>query len=91
LFDDTPTTGAGNTINGTNTANIFATNPQLGPLQNNGGWTQRQATTVGSSAVDAASNAACPTIDQRGLLRFGICNIGAFEYQGERIFADGFD
>jgi predicted outer membrane repeat protein len=91
LFDDSPTTGAGKTINGTNTANIVATNPQLGPLQNNGGSTQTQAITLGGPAIDAANNAACPTIDQRGLLRFGNCDIGAFEYQGDRIFADGFD
>lgn len=85
LFDTTPTTGAGNTINGTNANNLFGANPMLGPLQNNGGPTHTLALPVGSPAIDAGNNtlANSLTTDQRGLARFvnGTADIGAYEYQ----------
>jgi hypothetical protein len=63
------------------------TNPQLGPLQNNGGPTPTQALPAGSPAVDAGSCTdilgAQLTIDQRGVPRpqpaGGKCDIGAYE------------
>jgi hypothetical protein len=58
------------------------TNPQLGPLADNGGQTDTLALSAASPAVDAASPDCPPPIaDQRGLLRpQGIaCDIGAFE------------
>jgi hypothetical protein len=58
LFFTSPTTGAGGTINGTNTNNLFGTNPLLGPLQNNGGPTQTMALGAGSPAINNGSNAA---------------------------------
>lgn len=91
LFDAAPSTGAGNTINGTNTANLFATDPQLGALQNNGGATQTQALSAASPALEGGDSATCPTTDQRGALRFGVCDIGAYEDQGDRLFADRFE
>jgi hypothetical protein len=91
VFDDAPTTGAGNTVNGTNTGNFFATDPLLGPLQDNGGATATMALTVGSPAIDTALAASCPSLDQRGFPRLGSCDIGAFEYQGDRIFANSFE
>src|ERR1041385_4862574 len=60
-------------------------NPLLGVLANNGGATQTRALPVGSPAIDAGSNAACPATDQRGAARpfpaGGNCDIGAFEFR----------
>ncbi|MCA9944306.1 MAG: hypothetical protein KC449_12545 [Anaerolineales bacterium] len=61
--------------------------PQLGPLQDNGGATPTQALTENSPAFNAGnpaavgSSPACPTTDQRGISRpqGGRCDIGAFE------------
>jgi hypothetical protein len=87
LFDTTPTTGAGMTVNGTNTSNLFGMNPMLGTLQNNGGTTQTLALLAGSPAIDAGSNALASslTTDQRGTgynrVINNVVDIGAFEYQ----------
>ncbi|HKI86260.1 MAG TPA: choice-of-anchor Q domain-containing protein, partial [Thermoanaerobaculia bacterium] len=56
-------------------------NPNLGPLQNNGGSTDTMALGAGSSAIDAGDDAACPATDQRGVTRpQGLhCDIGAYE------------
>jgi Bacterial Ig-like domain len=63
-------------------------NPLLGPLQNNGGATNTRALLMGSPAVDAANNTACPVTDQRGARRDDgnndgtrACDIGAFEVE----------
>ncbi len=60
------------------------TNPQLGPLQHNGGPTKTMALLAVSPAIDAVIYNApngCPDDDQRGYPRpFGLrCDIGAFE------------
>lgn len=62
------------------------TNPKLGPLANNGGPTDTHALLAGSPAVDAGANSACPSRDQRGVVRKDgdangtvTCDIGAFE------------
>ncbi len=68
-------------------ADLVNTDPQLGPLQNNGGTTPTQALAAGSPAVDAGSctdAAQHPlTTDQRGVARpqpaGGKCDIGAYE------------
>jgi hypothetical protein len=61
------------------------TNPQLGPLQNNGGPTMTIALGRGSPALDKVPAAAanCPSTDQRGVPRpqGSACDIGAFELQ----------
>jgi hypothetical protein len=59
--------------------------PQLGPLQDNGGPTQTMALPPGSPAIDAGDNALVPagvTTDQRGGNRFvsGVTDLGALEY-----------
>ncbi|WP_206814361.1 PEP-CTERM sorting domain-containing protein [Chroococcus sp. FPU101] len=61
-------------------------NPNLGPLQDNGGPTFTQALLPGSIAIDAGSNAAIPpgiTTDQRGAgfsrIVNGTVDIGAYE------------
>jgi predicted outer membrane repeat protein len=58
-------------------------NPQLGPLQNNGGPTQTLALLSGSAAIYTAIESLCPATDQRGVIRpqGPQCDIGAFEYQ----------
>jgi hypothetical protein len=57
------------------------TDPLLGPLQNNGGFTRTMALLPGSSAIDSGYAADCPAADQRGVARprGSGCDIGAFE------------
>jgi hypothetical protein len=64
-------------------------NPNLGPLQDNGGPTQTHALLSGSPAIDAGNPGGCRdefgvllTTDQRGFNRPALgCDIGAFELQ----------
>ncbi|NJN98417.1 MAG: CSLREA domain-containing protein, partial [Anaerolineales bacterium] len=79
------TTGC--TITGDTTGNRLNQLPFLGPLQNNGGSTQTHALLVGSPAVNAGNPAGCLdqnsallTTDQRGFVRNGTCDMGAYEY-----------
>lgn len=56
-----------------------------GTLSNEGGFTQVFTLTEGSTAIDfcsAATNVTMPTTDQRGYLRNGIADAGAFEVAG---------
>ena len=55
--------------------------PLLGPLQDNGGFTETMALGAGSPAIDAASNLDCPATDQRGVTRpqGSHCDMGAYE------------
>lgn len=83
LIQDT----TGCVLTGTVTHNKIGLNPQLGPLQDNGGSTFTHALFFFSPAVDAGNNANCATSDQRGFVRpvdgdddgSAICDIGAFE------------
>ena len=62
--------------------NVLHTDPHLGPLQNNTGFTQTMALGAGSSAIDAGGvNAPCASTDQRGVSRpqGGACDMGAYE------------
>jgi RHS repeat-associated protein/CSLREA domain-containing protein len=54
-------------------------NPQLGPLQNNGGNTMTHALLSGSPAIDSGDSSGCPIIDQRGFSRDAMCDMGAYE------------
>jgi len=67
---------------------ILGQDPKLGPLQDNGGWTDTHALLIGSPAIDAGDLALttppAPSTDQRGPSRFariinGRVDIGAFE------------
>lgn len=62
-------------------ANLFNTNPQLGPLQNNRGATATHELLPGSPAINGGNNGVCTPTDQRGLARpqGPNCDIGAFE------------
>lgn len=85
-------------ISGDTTGNITGQDPQLGVLANNGGLTPTQALLAGSPAIDTGNpnlpgsgGFACPTIDQRGVLRpqGTACDIGAYEtesFQGASLF-----
>jgi Right handed beta helix region len=65
----------------TATSDLPDTNPQLGPLQDNGGPTLTMALASGSPAVDHGDDTSCPAVDQRGITRpqGPHCDIGAFE------------
>ena len=60
--------------------NIIGSDPNLGALGNNGGFTQTHALLAGSPAIDAGAN--CAATDQRGVTRpqGTACDIGAYEY-----------
>jgi hypothetical protein len=72
------------------TGDLTTTEPQLGPLETNGGPTSTQALLAGSPAIDQGGTSAtgCPASDQRGLPRpdelgdGSTCDIGAYESQG---------
>lgn len=80
---------AGATITGTETNNIYGVDPQLGPLQGNGGptWTMKPAD--GSPVIDAGGACAQPT-DQRGVARplGSACDIGAVETRTVAVACD---
>lgn len=87
-------------INGSNVGNIFTDSPGLGALQDNGGPTLTMALLDGSPAIDAGSNALAMASghslvsDQRpGFERTvgAAVDIGAFEYQPDRVFWSSFE
>jgi hypothetical protein len=55
--------------------------PLLGPLANNGGFTQTMALGAGSPAIDAGDDTTCAATDQRGVPRpqGSHCDLGAYE------------
>lgn len=59
---------------------ILTADPELGPLQNNGGPTDTQALAPGSPAIGVVTNGAlCKQRDQRGVARSVPCDLGAYE------------
>lgn len=67
---------------------IIGANPKLRALKNNGGFTQTEALSKNSPAIDKGTNGGCTSQDQRGMARprdgngdgKKICDIGAYEY-----------
>jgi hypothetical protein len=83
---------ASGTVNGTNVNNIFGMDPQLGPLQNNGGGTDTLAITTTSPAFAAGNPSLVPsdiTTDQRGTgfsrVVNGQLDLGAFQIQAGQV------
>lgn len=78
---------SGCTIAGLAAGNIVGVNPHLFPLADNGGPTLTHALKNASAAIDAGSNSACTSADQRGIARprdgnrdgIPACDIGAIE------------
>ncbi len=84
----TPITDAGGNVSDdpscgfTQATSLSGTNPNLGPLQDNGGPTQTMALSGGSPAAASGVAANCPSTDQRGVARPGSgqnCSSGAFQ------------
>jgi hypothetical protein len=73
-------TGLSNGVNG-NLVGSGASpiDPVLGPLQDNGGPTQTMALGYGSPALNAGNPAQLGVADQRGVVRSGGVNIGAYQ------------
>jgi hypothetical protein len=69
-------TQAGSGFDDTDLLNV---DPLLGPLQGNGGPTKTMALLAGSPALNAGDPAQLGTADQRGVIRTGGVNIGAFQ------------
>ena len=57
----------------------------------NGGPTQTVAILPASAARDAGTATGAPTADQRGVLREGAPDLGAYEVSSDMIFTDGFE
>jgi len=80
--------GAGNSATGpggflNNPGDIRNTDPKLdNVLKDNGGKTDTVALLAGSPAINAGKDALAPPTDQRGYLRIGVSDIGAFEFGG---------
>lgn len=77
----------GCTLGGALAGYVTGLDPNLGPLQGNGGGTLTRALLAGSPAIDAGNPLRCigPNgvtldTDQRGFARNGRCDIGAFEF-----------
>lgn len=63
----------------------------LGVLAPNGGATATMPIGASSPARDAGTSTGATTTDQRGLPRVGAVDIGAYEWQPDRVFAHGFE
>ena len=81
---------SGSTCGFTDPSDLINRDPDLGPLQDNGGPTFTHALAAGSPAIDAGSgDCPPPATDQRGVMRpvdgngdgTAVCDIGAFEFQ----------
>lgn len=91
-------TGSHNLINYIGQSGLTGTlnaDPLLGPLRSNGGMTATHALLPGSPAINVGNNTRNFSTDQRGTgfarVLGGVPDIGAFEYDPDRIFVDGFD
>jgi hypothetical protein len=80
IGDGTGMSGISNGVNGNQVGTTTnPIDPRLGPLQANGGPTQTMALLAGSPALDAGDPAQPGATDQRGVLRLGGVNIGAYQ------------
>lgn len=82
--------GSGQTETAVAPGTTFAAAGLADPADN-GGPTETMAIGQGSPAIDAGTSNGAPPVDQRGMPRVGAVDIGAYEYQGDAIFANGFE
>jgi len=61
------------------TSSVIVADPELGPLENNGGPTETMAPAAGSPAIGKGTS--CPSEDQRGQPRKNPCTLGAYEVE----------
>lgn len=61
-------------------AQVRLVDPRLGPLQDNGGGVLTHALLPGSPAINTGLGGNIPSTDQRGTLRVGAPDVGAFEF-----------
>ncbi len=81
LFGNSGTNGlSSGTASGTDITPTVTLDQIIGPLANNGGPTQTHALIANSPAINAG-NPRIVTPDQRGEIRIGVTDIGAFEWQ----------
>jgi hypothetical protein len=80
IGDGTGMTGLSDGVNGNIVGSAAAPiDPLLGPLQDNGGPTWTHALLAGSPALNAGNPAQLGVADQRGVIRSGGVNIGAYQ------------
>jgi hypothetical protein len=64
---------------GFDSTDLLNVNPMFGPLQDNGGPTKTMALLAGSPALNAGDSSQLGVADQRGVVRSGGVNIGAYQ------------
>ena len=74
--------GGSGFTNGVNGDQVGVASPNLGSLGDNGGPTSTVPLLAGSPAINAGDDTRAPSFDQRGYLRAGLSDIGAFEFGG---------
>jgi hypothetical protein len=80
IGDGTGMTGLSNGVNGNLVGSAAAPiDPLLGPLQDNGGPTKTHAVLARSPALNAGNLSQLGVADQRGVVRAGGVNIGAYQ------------
>ncbi|UXI67553.1 choice-of-anchor Q domain-containing protein [Tahibacter amnicola] len=79
----------GQTENPVTPGAIFA-DALLSPPAMNGGLTETMALPAASPAINAGTATGAPATDQRGVGRVGAVDAGAYEFQGDIIFRNGF-
>jgi hypothetical protein len=73
------TGGSGGLVDGVKHNQVGVADPGLGPLQDHGGPTRTMALLPGSPALNAGDPAQLGVADQRGVVRSGGVNIGAYQ------------
>ena len=72
----------GSCVNGNDNSDIRNTLPKLGPLHDNGGFTQTEMPAADSPSLNQVPAVECEARDQRLARRSGKCDIGAVERGG---------
>jgi hypothetical protein len=81
----------GNTQGGSgfDDTDLLNVNPLLSPLQDNGGPTQTMALLAGSPALNTGDQGQLGVADQRGVVRSGGVNIGAYQASASALVVSG--